>query len=57
MDNYGKTGEDMISVEKALKFLLEGKEVEGSYNYYDSCDVLKGIILNYSNKRYLSSLS
>ena len=41
----------MISVEKALKSLLEEKEVEGLYNYYDGCDVLKGIILYYSNKK------
>ena len=47
----GKTGEDMISVEKALKSLLEGKEFEGSYNYYDGCDVRRGMILHYSNKK------
>ena len=51
MDDYEKTGEDMISVEKVLKSLLEGKEVEGLYNYYDECDVLKRIMLYYSNKK------
>ena len=51
VDSSGKTGEDMISVEKALKSILEGKEVEGSYNYYDGCDLLKGMILYYSNKK------
>ena len=51
IDGSGKTGDDMISVEKALKSFLEGKEVEGSYNYYDGCDALKGLILYYSNKK------
>ena len=47
VDSSGKTGEDMISVEKTLKSLLEGKEVEGSYYYYDSCEALKAIIFYY----------
>ncbi|MCW6157978.1 MAG: hypothetical protein LVQ63_00625 [Thermoplasmatales archaeon] len=48
LDDSGKTGEDAISLEKVLKSLLEGKEVEGSYYYYDSCEALKAIIFYYA---------
>ena len=37
--------------DKVLRPLLEGKEVEGLYNYYDSCEALKAIILYYLNKK------
>ena len=51
IDSSGRAGEDMISLENVLRSLLEGKEVEGSYNYYDSCDFLKAMILHYSDKK------
>ena len=51
INNSGRTGEDMISLENVLRSLLEGKEVEGSYNYYDGCDVIKAMILYYANKK------
>ena len=51
LDDFGKTGEDVIWPDKVLRSLLEGKEVEGLYNYYDSCESLKAIILYYLNKK------
>ena len=51
IDSSGRTGEDMISLENALRSLLEGKEVEGSHNYYDGCDLIKAMILYYANKK------
>ena len=38
-------------MEKIIRSILEGKEVEGLYNYYDGCEALKAIILYYLNKR------
>ena len=51
LNDSGKTGEDTIWPDKILRSLLEGKEVEGLYNYYDSCEALKAIILYYLNKK------
>ena len=51
LDDFGKTGEDVMWPDKVLRSLLEGKEVEGLYNYYDSCEALKAIILYYLNKK------
>ena len=51
LNNSGKTGEDTILPDKSLRSLLEGKEVEGLYNYYDSCEALKAIIMYYLNKK------
>ena len=51
IDSSGRAGEDMILLDNVLRSLLEGKEVEGSYNYYDSCEALKAMILYYSNKK------
>ena len=45
LNNSGKTGEDTILPDKSLRSLLEGKEVEGLYNYYDSCEAFKAIDL------------
>jgi hypothetical protein len=42
---------DIISVEKIIRSILEGKEVKGPYNYYDCCEALKAMILYYSNKK------
>jgi hypothetical protein len=52
LNDSGKTDEDTIWPDKALKSLLEGKEVEGLYNYYDSCEALKAIIMYYLNKKH-----
>lgn len=41
----------MISLDNVLRSLFEGNEVEGSYNYYDSCDILKAMILHYFDKK------
>ena len=51
LNDSGKTGEDVMWPDKALRSLLEGKEVEGLYNYYDSCEALKAIIMYYLNKK------
>ena len=51
LDDFGKTGEDVMWPDKILRLFLEGKEVEGLYNYYDSCEALKAIILYYLNKK------
>ena len=51
LNDSGRTGEDTIWLQKALRSLLEGKEVEGLYNYYDSCETLKAVILYYLNKK------
>ena len=51
LNDSGKTGEDVIWPDKILRSLLEGKEVEGLYNYYDSCEALKAMMLYYLNKK------
>ena len=51
LNDFGKTGEDVMWPDKVLRPFLEGKEVEGLYNYYDSCKALKAIILYYLNKK------
>ena len=51
LDDFGKTGEDVMWPDKVLRSLLEGKEVEGLYNYYDSCEAMKAIILYHLNKK------
>ena len=50
LNSSGKSGEDIISVEKIMRSILERKEPEGSYNYYNSCVAFKAMILYYSNK-------
>ena len=54
LNDSGKTEEDVLWPDKVLRLFLEGKEVEGLYNYYDSCVTLKAIILYYLNKNLLS---
>jgi hypothetical protein len=51
LNDFGKTGEDVMWPDKVLRPFLEGKEVEGLYNYYDSYEALKAIILYYLNKK------
>ncbi len=51
LNDSGKTGEDVMWPDKVLRSFLEGKEVEGLYSYYDSCEALKAIILYYLNKK------
>ena len=45
LNDSGKADEDVMWPDKVLRPFLEGKEVEGLYNYYDSCEALKAIIL------------
>ena len=51
LNDFGKTGEDVMWPDKVLRSFLEGKEVEGLYNYYDSCEALKAVISYYLNKK------